>query len=197
MIFVHRLRKDYSMNHFNSKRFRKKNENARGVFWIMVSRSLVISLHFNEHLSISGFLFYFWKFIKINENRLYERAWTFFSKVIQKLLIFGAGFGSFLNVSKHFNKSTNFLIIRDRYNPFKPVTGGTSRPSFQIPSPSRPTLSRPSQRRKVAKSSENVAEGEIVTPVTAYVSNFLSVTGYTVTPYRKEARKLWSGGGVM
>ena len=117
-IFVHRLCKDYSMNYFNSKRFRNKNENPRGVFWIMVSRSLVISLHFNEHLSISGFLFYFWKFIKINENRLYERAWTFFSKVIQKLLIFGAGFGSFLNVSKHFNKSANFLIIRDRYNPF-------------------------------------------------------------------------------
>ena len=77
-IFVHRLYKDYSMNYFNSKRFRNKNENPRGVFWIMVSRSLVISLHFNEHLSISGLFFIFWKFIKINENRLYERAWTFF-----------------------------------------------------------------------------------------------------------------------
>ena len=105
------------MNHFNSKRFRKKNENARGVFWIMVSRSLDVSLHFNENLTISGFLYIFWKFVKINENRLFKHVWTFFFKSISKLLQFGTGFWSFLDVSEHFNKSAHFLIIRNRYNP--------------------------------------------------------------------------------
>ena len=60
-IFVHRLRKDYLMKKFNSKRFRNKNENPRGVFWIMVSRSLDVSLHFNENLIISGILYIFSK----------------------------------------------------------------------------------------------------------------------------------------
>ena len=118
-IFGHRLRKDYLMKKFNSKRFRNKNENPRGVFWIMVSRSLDVSLHFNEHLSISGVLYIFWKLIKNNENRLFEHVWTCFLKVFQKLLGFGIGFWSFLDVSKHFNKSADFLIIRNRYNPFK------------------------------------------------------------------------------
>ena len=118
MIFVHRLRKDYSMNHFNSKRFWNKNINPRTVFGIMVSRSLDVSLHFNENLNISGFLYIFRNFAKINENRLFERVWTFFSKVFQKLLKFGTGFWSFLDVSEHFNKSAHFLIIRNRYNPF-------------------------------------------------------------------------------
>ena len=104
--------------YFNSKRFWNKNINPRTVFGIMVSRSLDVSLHFNEKLNISGFLYIFRHFAKINENRLFERVWTFFSKVFQKLLQFGTGFWSFLDVSEHFKKSTHFLNIRNRLNPF-------------------------------------------------------------------------------
>ena len=122
MIFVHRLRKDYSMNYFNSKRFRKKNENARGVFWIMVSRSLDVSLHFNENLTISGFLYIFC--IDLNQRESAVSACLgFFFQSISKLLQFGTGFWSFLDVSEHFNKSAHFLIIRNRYNPFKVQIG--------------------------------------------------------------------------
>ena len=130
-MFVHLLRKDYSMKFFNSKRFLNKNTFALGVFWIMVSRSLDISQHFNEHLSISGFLIFFRKFVKINENRPFGRVWTFFSKVFQKLLQFGTGFWSFLDVSEHFNKSAHFLIIRNRYNPLNV----TLPPCFLTPLP--------------------------------------------------------------
>ena len=114
-IFVHRLRKDYLMKKCISKRFWNKNGNPRTVFGIRVSRSLDVSLHFNENLIISGFLYIFWKFVKINENRLFELVWTFFSKVFQKLLQFGTGFWSFLDISEHFKKSFHFLIIRNRY----------------------------------------------------------------------------------
>ena len=106
---------------FNSKRFWNKNINPGTVFGIMVSRSLDVSLHFNENLTISSFLYIFWKIVKINANRLLQRVWTFFFKSISKLLQFGTGFWSFLDVSEHFNKSAHFLIIRNRYNPFKPV----------------------------------------------------------------------------
>ena len=118
-IFVQRLRKDYSMKKFNSKRFRNKNTFGWEVFWIIVSRSLVISLHFNENLTISSFLYIFWKVVQINANRLFQHVWTFFFKSIAKLLQFGTGFWSFLDVSEHFKKSTHFLNIRNRLNPFK------------------------------------------------------------------------------
>ena len=68
-IFVQRFRKDYSMKNFNSKRFLNKNTFGLYVFWIMVSRSLDVSLHFNENLTISSFLYIFWKVVKINGNQ--------------------------------------------------------------------------------------------------------------------------------
>ena len=55
-IFVQRLRKDYSMKKFNSKRFLNKNTFGLEHFFILVSRSLDVSQHFNEHLSFYIFL---------------------------------------------------------------------------------------------------------------------------------------------
>ena len=55
-IFVQRLRKDYSMKNFNSKRFLNKNTFGLEHFFILVSRSLDVSQHFNEHLSFYIFL---------------------------------------------------------------------------------------------------------------------------------------------
>ena len=87
--------------------------------------------------------------------------------------------GSYWWIFRTFGAAHSFLVTA-----LKPVTGGTSRPTFEIPSPSRPTPSRPSESRERAKRSENVAEGESIPPVTAYVSDLASVTAYTVTGYR-------------
>ena len=94
-IFVPRLRKNYSMKKFNSKRFLNKNTFVGRVFWIMVSRSLDVSLHFNENLTISSFLYIFWKVVKINVNRLFLRVWIFFSKVFQSYFSLVPDFGLF------------------------------------------------------------------------------------------------------
>ena len=93
--FVHRLRKDYSMNYFNSKRFWNKNTNPRTVFGIMVSRSRDVSLHFIENLIISCFLYIFWNFVKINETQLFKRVLTCFSKVFKSYFSVVPDFGRF------------------------------------------------------------------------------------------------------
>ena len=117
-IFVQRLRKDYSMKICNSKIFRNKNTFPWYVFWIMVSRSVVISLHFNENLTISSFFLYFLKSCQNQRESVVSACLNIFFKSISKLLQFVTGFWSFLDVSGHFNKSAHFLIIRNRYNPF-------------------------------------------------------------------------------
>ena len=101
-IFVHRLRKDYLMKKFNSKRFRNKNENPRGVFWIMVSRSLDVSLHFNENLIISGILYIFFKnsskSTRIGCSSMSEHVLISISKVTwvwYRILVFSGCFEAF------------------------------------------------------------------------------------------------------
>ena len=108
MIFVHRLREDYSMDYFNSKRIRKKNENGWGVFWIMVSRSLVVSLHFNKNLSFWGFLYICWNF-QIFVHRLckdysmnYFNSKRFWNKNTNPRTVFGIMVFRSLDISLHF-----------------------------------------------------------------------------------------------
>ena len=89
-IFVHLLRKDYSMKFFKSKRFLNKNKFGWDVFWIMVSRSLDVSQHFSEHLSFCKFVEnpnYTWKTQgkkirkRLKRNSKFFDHWSFLTPI--------------------------------------------------------------------------------------------------------------------
>ena len=116
--FVHRFRKDYSMDYFNSKRFRNKNTNPRTVLGIMVSRLLDVSLHFTEILSISGVLYIFRNVAKIYEYQMFRSVLTCLSKVFQSYFNLVLNFGLFWMFQIILIIRIIFLIIRNRWNPF-------------------------------------------------------------------------------
>ena len=118
--FVHRFRKDYSIDYFNSKRFWNKNTNPRTVFGIIVSRSLDVSLHFTENLSISGVLYIFRNFANIYEYQMFRSVLTRLSKVFQSYFNLVLNFGLFWMFQIILIIQLISLIIRNRWNTFTP-----------------------------------------------------------------------------
>ena len=121
---MHRLREDYSMNYFNSKRFWNKNTNPRTVFGIMVSRSLDVSLHFNENLNISDFLYILWNFqnfvhrLRKDYSMNYFNSKRFWNKNTNPRTVFGIMVSRSLDISLHFNEILNISVFYFLFSKF-------------------------------------------------------------------------------